>query len=74
MTHKENIELNNQLEQSLIQRGLRYIKGFGTPQDDSWEPEESFLILEINRGELIFLAKMFHQNAVVYGGKLFQHK
>ncbi|HLR31552.1 MAG TPA: DUF3293 domain-containing protein [Fodinibius sp.] len=44
-----------------------YFQGSGVPDDNSWTPEESFLVLGYDKNEARQLAKKYGQNAVVFG-------
>jgi hypothetical protein len=39
----------------------------GVGNDDSWEPEASFMVLNIGKEDAIKLGKQFKQNAIVAG-------
>ena len=65
---KENNSLRNQaLETSLIKKNIHYLKGLGIPKDKNWEPENSFLIVGVNKKSAEEIAITFEQNAFVYG-------
>jgi hypothetical protein len=66
---EQNDKRNSELEQCLKEKQLRYLAGYGCPENDSWDPEASFLVLDINKEDLLSLAKRFEQNAVVFGTK-----
>lgn len=44
-----------------------FAEGFGVPQNQDWEAEKSFFILDIPKREAIDLGKKFNQNAIVIG-------
>jgi len=62
-----NTFLNTQLEDYLLGKGYLFFKGMGVGDDDSWEPEASFMVLNIRKEDAIKLGKQFKQNAIVAG-------
>lgn len=67
----QNADLNNflntQLEAYLSEKQYVFFKGMGVSDDDSWEPETSFMVLDIRKEDAIKLGKQFKQNAIVAG-------
>jgi len=62
-----NTLLNTQLEDYLSGKQYLFFKGTGVGDDDSWEPEASFMVLNIRKEDAIKLGKQFKQNAIVTG-------
>jgi hypothetical protein len=62
-----NTILNTQLESYLSEKQYVFFKGIGVGDDDSWEPEASFMVLNIRKEDAIKLGKQFKQNAIVAG-------
>ncbi len=62
-----NTILNTQLEDYLSGKQYLFFKGNGVGDDDSWEPEASFMVLNIRKEDAIKLGKQFKQNAIAAG-------
>jgi hypothetical protein len=62
-----NTFLNIQLEAYLLEKQYLFFKGMGVGDDDSWEPEASFMVLDIRKEDAVKLGKQFKQNAIVTG-------
>ena len=62
-----NTFLNTQLEAYLLEKQYLFFKGVGVGDDDSWEPEASFMVLNIRKEDAVKLGKQFKQNAIVVG-------
>lgn len=62
-----NISSNNQLEDYLLANHYVFFKGLGLGDDGSWEPEASFMVLNILKEDAIKLGEKFKQNAIVVG-------
>ncbi len=62
-----NTFLNTQLERYLSEKQYLFFKGMGVGDDNSWEPEASFMVLDIRKEDAIKLGKQFKQNAIVVG-------
>ena len=62
-----NTILNTQLEDYLSGKRYLFFKGIGVGDDDSWEAEASFMVLDIRKEDAIKLGKQFKQNAIVTG-------
>ena len=62
-----NTFLNTQLELYLLEKKYVFFKGMGVGDDDSWEREASFMVLNIRKEDAIKLGKQFKQNAIVAG-------
>ena len=62
-----NTILNTQLEDYLSGKRYLFFKGMGVGDDDSWEPEASFMVLNIRKEDAVKLGKQFKQNAIVTG-------
>ena len=63
----ENRRRQEQLEADVKQGGYVFYRGAGVPNEKDWQPEESILILGIERGEAVQLGKKFGQAAIVIG-------
>ena len=62
-----NTLLNTQLELYLLEKRYVFFKGMGVGDDDSWEPEASFMVLDIRKEDAVKLGRQFKQNAIVVG-------
>ena len=62
-----NTLLNTQLENYLSEKRYVFFKGMGVGDDDSWEPEASFMVLDIRKEDAVKLGRQFKQNAIVTG-------
>ena len=62
-----NTLLNTQLERYLLEKQYLFFKGMGVGDDNSWEPESSFMVLNIRKEDAIKLGRQFKQNAIVVG-------
>ena len=62
-----NTLLNTQLESYLSEKQYVFFKGMGVGDDNSWEPEASFMVLNIRKEDAIKIGKHFKQNAIVAG-------
>ena len=62
-----NTLLNTQLEDYLSEKRYVFFKGMGVGDDNSWEPEASFMVLDIRKEDAIKLGRQFKQNAIVTG-------
>ena len=62
-----NTILNTQLEDYLSGKRYVFFKGMGVGDDDSWEPEASFMVLNIRKEDAVKLGRHFKQNAIVVG-------
>lgn len=62
-----NTFLNTQLEDYLSGKRYLFFKGIGVGEDNSWEPEASFMVLNIRKEDAIKLGRQFKQNAIVVG-------
>lgn len=62
-------EENNSFNENLFNDLNEYtiLLGEGGDIEGDWEPEKSFLVLGINKKELINLAIKYNQKAVIYG-------
>ncbi len=63
----ENTKRMVALEKELIHRNFKYYSGIGEPDNEDWQAEESFLIVNITLDEAKQLALQFEQNAFVFG-------
>ena len=62
-----NTILNTQLEDYLSGKRYLFFKGIGVGDDNSWEPEASFMVLDIRIEDAVKLGRQFKQNAIVVG-------
>jgi len=62
-----NTILNTQLEDYLSGKRYLFFKGIGVGDDNSWEPEASFMVLNIRKEDAVKLGRQFKQNAIVTG-------
>ena len=62
-----NTLLNTQLEDYLSGKRYVFFKGIGVGDDNSWEPEASFMVLNIRKEDAVKLGRQFKQNAIVTG-------
>ncbi len=62
-----NIERNRQLMQRLQDDGYSPLPAWGLPDNPTWPPEASFLVLGMNRESARRVANQFNQVAFVYG-------
>jgi len=62
-----NTLLNTQLEGYLSEKRYVFFKGMGVGDDNSWEPEASFMVLDIRIEDAVKLGRHFKQNAIVVG-------
>ena len=67
-TSEENKILNEALERDLVQNNYSFYRGAGIPKNSNWTPENSFLVLGMDKKTGIELATKYQQNAFVYGG------
>lgn len=63
----ENRNRQGQLEAEVAQGGYVFFRGAGVPDGKDWLPEESMLILGIERDEALRLGRKYGQVAVVCG-------
>ena len=52
---------------AIATQAYQTFRGFGKGDDPLWAPEESLLILGIERSQAIMLGRQFEQNAIVFG-------
>ena len=67
LSKEENEDLNISLERDLINGNFPYINGAGIPKNPDWTPENSFLVLGMDKKTGIQLAIKYQQNAFIYG-------
>lgn len=67
LTQDENYHRNDLLLADI--HTYRYFKGLGVGPDPNWQPEESFLIVGIDKESAITLGRKYNQNAIVFGKK-----
>jgi hypothetical protein len=66
-TPQENPARQRKLLEQLAREGRCCFPGRGIPDDASWQPEESFLVLDLPRHEAEALGRELQQNAIVVG-------
>ncbi|MFM1911964.1 MAG: hypothetical protein RJB18_1355 [Pseudomonadota bacterium] len=69
LSNEENQLRNNDLENELNLRSLKFINGFGQDPLGQWAGEESFLVLGISLEASKKLGVQFEQNAIVWSDK-----
>jgi len=69
LSNEENQLRNNDLENELNLRSLRFINGFGQDPQGQWPGEESFLVLGISLEASKKLGAQFEQNAIVWADR-----
>jgi Protein of unknown function (DUF3293) len=62
---EENEKRNQELARKL--KKYPHYEGYGTDQEELWQPEMSFLVLGITKEDAIELGKKYEQNALVFG-------
>jgi Protein of unknown function (DUF3293) len=67
----------NQIRQEMLRReietrGYTFFPGYGAGQDSLWPPEDSFLILGMNREDAKAIATQFGQNAILFKSLAFR--
>ena len=67
LSEMENKARHLQLITWLKAKGFRYKTGYGIPDDSSWFPEKSVLILGISKKKAKELGNELEQNAVIFG-------
>ncbi|MEE4382794.1 MAG: DUF3293 domain-containing protein [Pseudomonadales bacterium] len=68
-TPAENAERQALLRASVEEKGFKMIDGVGASTTDDWPPEESLLVLGIDRDTAATLGVQFEQNAIVWAGE-----
>jgi hypothetical protein len=63
---EENSERHTQLIESVHQLGCHAFPGRGIGQNKYWTPEESILVIGIERSLAVDLGRRFGQNAIVF--------
>lgn len=66
LSEEENHARNDQLENELNTRSLKFINGFGQDPLGQWSGEDSFLVLGIDLEASKTLGIQFEQNAIVW--------
>lgn len=51
----------------LRERGFEWLAGSGIPAGGDWQPEESVLVLDVDREDAVAIARAFGQAAIVWG-------
>lgn len=66
---EENKRRQKELIKVLCAKKLKFLKGYGTNEDESWQREESVFVLNISEEEAVNISRRFEQNAIVFGKK-----
>lgn len=64
---EENEYRNSQLEKIIQKQSYMYIKGKGIPKDKNWNPENSYLVMNMSKAKAKELCTKFEQNAFIFG-------
>jgi len=67
LSEMENKARHQQFTIWLKSKSFRYATGYGVPQNSSWHPEKSVLILGISKKKAVELGNELEQNAVIFG-------
>lgn len=67
LSANENSRRQSELQSELNLRGLRYLAGAGEDPRGEWPSEDSLLVVGIGLDDATTLAKIFEQNAIVFG-------
>lgn len=62
----ENEVRQKALEQTVNALGLSFLNGYGTDENEKWQPEQSIFVFDISKLEAARIGREFRQNAVVY--------
>lgn len=65
----ENKYRQNNLIKDLEELKLKYFFGEGRGHDISWSPEQSLLVIDINKKSILYLMNKYKQKAIVKGKK-----
>ncbi|MGD8476217.1 MAG: DUF3293 domain-containing protein [Burkholderiales bacterium] len=63
----ENAQRNADMKRVLHEQGWYTLDAVGLPDDGAWQPEQSVLILGIDREAALEVARRWQQNAIVCG-------
>lgn len=66
-TAEENALRDASLKRRLEQLGYEHFPGEGVPDEGDWQPEKSYLVLEVPRERALQLRDEFEQRAVLFG-------
>jgi hypothetical protein len=66
LSHVENYQRQQSLENQIQSAGFRFLRGRGKGTDPSWIPEESIFVFGIRRELAVALANQFGQLAIVW--------
>jgi hypothetical protein len=69
LTLEQNEERQRALKNELDKLGYPYYEGLGQPEDDDWQGEASFLVINIPEPEAVRLQEKYGQLAIVYCGE-----
>lgn len=67
LSREDNRARNQALERLAREACAACFTGVGRGEDGAWEPEESFLLVGIDRARALALGARFEQNAIVFG-------
>jgi hypothetical protein len=65
-TEEKNTKARQSLISALKRKKLTFFTGQGRPDNGTWPPEESFLVLGMSFRETMALAEKFGQTAIVF--------
>ena len=69
LSAEENTQRNQQLIESLQAIKYTFYHGKGVPDIGDWQPEESFLVLDISKKQAIEIGRRYGQKAILWGQK-----
>ena len=67
LAEDENAKRQAELLALLRERGFERLEGSGIPARADWQPEESVLVLDVDRDDAVGIARQFGQVAIVAG-------
>jgi hypothetical protein len=67
LSELENQQRHHQLIEHLQELQLPWLQALGKDRTGIWTPEQSLLILGIERSQAIAIGRKFEQNAIVFG-------
>ena len=68
LSHEQNSDLQERLEEEIQFRGLTYIAGEGKHPLGDWPGEPSYLVFDLSLEAAKTLGRKFNQNAIVWCG------
>jgi len=64
----DNVAAQHALVESLRQQGYALLRGVGASPTEDWSPEDSVLVLGLERAAAVALGREYRQNAIVWSG------